>query len=96
MQKRQLDSGDEQDPAAGGDNKKYKYDGTMVAVGSSSMAVALSSQGARGGGAVPERLSSLMAPEVTLTGHEGAVFSLSFDPTGKYMCSGSYDKSIRK
>jgi Prp8 binding protein len=42
------------------------------------------------------RISSLPSPELNLTGHEGAVYSLSFDPTGKYLCSGSLDRNICK
>lgn len=31
-----------------------------------------------------------------LSGHEGAVFSISFDPTGQYLASGSFDNNICK
>jgi len=42
------------------------------------------------------RISSLPSPELNLTGHEGAIYSISFDPTGKYLCSGSMDRNICK
>jgi Prp8 binding protein len=44
----------------------------------------------------PGRTSSLMAPEVSLLGHEGAVYSIAFDPSGQHLCSGSFDKQICK
>lgn len=31
-----------------------------------------------------------------LTGHEGAVYSISFDPTGQHIASGSFDNNICK
>jgi Prp8 binding protein len=42
------------------------------------------------------RSSGLQAPTMLLSGHEGAVFSLSFDPTGKNLASGSMDRNICK
>lgn len=42
------------------------------------------------------RTSSLAAPEMYLSGHEGAVYSLSFDPSGQHLCSASMDKTICK
>jgi Prp8 binding protein len=38
--------------------------------------------------------SSLAAPNLALTGHQAAVYSLSFSPTGAAMASGSFDKTI--
>jgi len=43
-----------------------------------------------------KRTSGLSAPTIQLTGHEGAVYSLAFDPSGQYMASGSFDKQICK
>lgn len=43
-----------------------------------------------------QRLSSLSAPELSLSGHEGAVYGVAFDPTGKFLCSGSLDRQICK
>jgi len=40
------------------------------------------------------RKSSLLTEDVVLSGHEGAVLSISFDPTGKHLCSGSFDRQI--
>jgi Prp8 binding protein len=42
----------------------------------------------------PGRLSSLYAPEISLSGHESAVYSIAFNPTGQYLCSGSMDRQI--
>jgi WD40 repeat protein len=41
-----------------------------------------------------QRKSSLMAPEVSLNGHGGAIYSIDFDPTGKFLLSASMDKQI--
>lgn len=41
-----------------------------------------------------ERTSQLVAPTMLLTGHQAAVYSLAFDPTGKYLASCSFDKTI--
>lgn len=38
--------------------------------------------------------SLLPAPNLSLTGHSAAVYSLSFSPDGSSMCSGSFDKTI--
>jgi WD40 repeat protein len=38
--------------------------------------------------------SNLAAPEISLVGHDAAVYSISFDPTGNYLCSASMDRSI--
>jgi Prp8 binding protein len=42
----------------------------------------------------PARTSSLAAPIMSLTGHEGGVMSLRFDPTGKYLATGGLDKQL--
>lgn len=41
-----------------------------------------------------KRTSKLMAPEMSLTGHEGPIYSIAFDPPGEHLCSGSLDKQI--
>lgn len=87
MQKRQLDD----DSLESGDQKKFKYESALVALPATASSLVKYNTGAG-----PERLSSLMAPEVSLSGHEGAVLALSFDSTGKFMCSGSYDRRICK
>lgn len=38
--------------------------------------------------------SKLIDTNMVLTGHENAIYSLSFDPTGRYMCSASLDRKI--
>lgn len=40
--------------------------------------------------------SHLAGPEITLTGHEAAIYSISYDPAGEHLCSASMDKQIRK
>lgn len=40
------------------------------------------------------RTSGLDAPTMLLTGHEAAVSSIKFDPSGRYLASGSHDKRI--
>eukprot|EP00953_Heterococcus_sp_UTEX-ZZ885_P009528 5603-Heterococcus_DN1.PRE.1 len=41
-----------------------------------------------------QRTSGLVAPTMLLTGHAAPVYSLTFDPSGKHLASGSFDKSI--
>uniref|UniRef100_A0A7S2XUZ9 Anaphase-promoting complex subunit 4 WD40 domain-containing protein n=1 Tax=Fibrocapsa japonica TaxID=94617 RepID=A0A7S2XUZ9_9STRA len=41
-----------------------------------------------------ERTSNLMSPTMMLTGHQAAVYSLQFDPSGQNLASGSFDKTI--
>lgn len=40
------------------------------------------------------RTSGMQAPTMLLSGHEGAIFSCCFDPTGKSLATGSMDKRI--
>ena len=40
------------------------------------------------------RLSDLPEPTMQLTGHEGPVYSISFDSTGRYLASASFDRDI--
>ncbi len=42
------------------------------------------------------RWSSLSNPELHLTGHEGAIYTIDFDPTGQHLSSGSMDQKICK
>ena len=43
-----------------------------------------------------KRRSGLQDTNMLLSGHEGAVFSLAFDSTGKSLCSSSQDSKICK
>eukprot|EP01031_Cornospumella_fuschlensis_P041114 gene41114-50160_t len=40
------------------------------------------------------RTSTLSAPEITLAGHEAAVYTLAFDPTGEHLATAGMDKRI--
>lgn len=40
------------------------------------------------------RSSSLPAPEITLLGHDNAIYSIAFSPNGEQLCSGSLDRQI--
>ena len=40
------------------------------------------------------RLSDMSAPTIQLSGHEGPVYSISFDNTGRYLASASFDRDI--
>lgn len=42
------------------------------------------------------RTSSLPNPEMILTGHEAAVYTLSFSPSGDYLASSGMDRNICK
>jgi len=42
----------------------------------------------------PERTSGLKAPNMQLTGHSAKVLSVKFDPTGKSIATGSFDRNI--
>ncbi len=96
MQKRQLDRTDGDDDINEVDTsylKKAKREGTsteLVNFASTSQALTVSRS------SEPGRTSALLAPEVSLQGHEGAVYSIDFDPSGRFLCSGSYDKQICK
>ena len=43
-----------------------------------------------------KRTSALHAPTMLLSGHEGAVYSIAFDPSGQHLASASYDRNICK
>jgi len=88
MQKRQ--AREEDTDADGGALKRAKFDPAyaLVAVPQTSSALIATSS------LDPGRTSSLMTPEVSLLGHEGAIYSLAFDPSGQHLCSGSFDKQI--
>ncbi|ORX51948.1 WD40 repeat-like protein [Hesseltinella vesiculosa] len=41
-----------------------------------------------------KRTSTLEAPVMQLTGHEGEVYTCEFDPSGQHIASGSFDRNI--
>ena len=40
------------------------------------------------------RTSGLFAPTMQLSGHGAAIYTMKFDPTGKHLASGSFDRRI--
>ena len=42
----------------------------------------------------PARTSSLLAPTMLLTGHDAAVYTFKFDPTGAFCVSGGFDRQL--
>jgi len=42
----------------------------------------------------PPRTSDLMAPIMLLTGHQGEIYTMKFNPAGNTLASGSFDKTI--
>ena len=44
----------------------------------------------------PPRTSSLLAPIMLLTGHEGEIYTAKFSPDGQYVASAGFDRIIRK
>lgn len=95
MQKRQFSDADDGEDDMDIDNnaKKVKlntHSTALVSFAQTSQALITTSK------TEPGRTSALMAPEVCLTGHAGAVYSIAFDPTGQHLCSGSFDKQICK
>lgn len=97
MQKRQLEEtegGAEELDVDVGALKKAKRDNNstaLVSFANTSQALTTTKQSTE-----PGRTSSLLAPEVSLLGHGGAVYSIDFDPSGNFLASGSYDKQICK
>lgn len=96
MQKRQLDGDGESEGVnvdlAGAKRAKRESASTdLVAFAQTSQALTVSRNSVESG-----RTSSLYAPEVSLHGHEGAIYSIDFDPSGKFLCSASFDKQICK
>lgn len=41
-----------------------------------------------------KRSSNLSAPTMLLTGHDSAIYSIAFDPSGRHLVSGSFDRQI--
>ncbi|CAG8679333.1 382_t:CDS:2, partial [Scutellospora calospora] len=41
-----------------------------------------------------KRTSGLQSPIMLLSGHQGEIFTLRFDPTGQHIASGSFDRNI--
>jgi Prp8 binding protein len=46
------------------------------------------------GSGAPARTSDLEAPTMLLSGHGASVLTMKFDPSGKFMASGSFDRHI--
>jgi Prp8 binding protein len=76
--------------------RQRQNDGTAA---SASNALQLGSAGGAGRGAVIQavkRTSALRAPIMELSGHNGEVFAVRFDPSGHHIASGAFDRTIRK
>uniref|UniRef100_A0A7S1SP09 Anaphase-promoting complex subunit 4 WD40 domain-containing protein n=1 Tax=Tetraselmis chuii TaxID=63592 RepID=A0A7S1SP09_9CHLO len=66
-------------------------EGAVVAVKRAKMELAVAGPPTPDG---PRRTSSLDAPIMQLSGHDGAVFSMKFNPRGDVVASGSFDKFV--
>ena len=44
----------------------------------------------------PPRTSSLLAPIMLLSGHEGEIYTAKFSPDGQYVASAGFDRIICK
>lgn len=96
MQKRQQRDDDDDDSQNVG-LKRAKFDSNssaLVPIQPTSQAVTVSAKSKAMALLEPSRTSSLASPEMHLLGHESAIYSISFDPSGKHLCSGSLDKKI--
>ena len=68
---------------------------TSSSSSSSSSAMVTSSSSSSSSSAVEAgRTSSLHAPTMCLTGHDGAIYSVAFSPSGKHLASSSFDRKI--
>eukprot|EP01035_Chromulina_nebulosa_P026856 gene26856-35223_t len=56
----------------------------LIEVKNSSTALVVGSSGRK----------SLLAEDLSLSGHEGAIYSICFDPSGNHLCSSSFDRQI--
>ncbi|RIB02627.1 WD40 repeat-like protein [Gigaspora rosea] len=55
----------------------------------------ITSSASSGNGALTvKRTSGLQAPIMLLSGHQGDIFTIRFDPTGQHLASGSFDRNI--
>lgn len=66
--------------------KKTRFENSLVERKSTDLIVTSHSQ--------ETRTSHLAAPTMLLTGHEGAIYSLCFDPSGQHLVSSSFDRQI--
>ncbi|CAH1757245.1 8756_t:CDS:10 [Entrophospora sp. SA101] len=59
-------------------------------------ALTISVSGDNGGALIPtiRRTSGLQAPIMLLVGHQGEIFTVRFNPSGQYVASGSFDRTI--
>jgi len=76
--------------------RQRQHDGTT---NGSNHALQLGSTGRAPRGAVIQavkRTSALRAPIMELSGHNGEIFAVRFDPSGHHIASGAFDRTIRK
>mmetsp|Transcript_12010 Transcript_12010/g.12069 ORF Transcript_12010/g.12069 Transcript_12010/m.12069 type:complete len:359 (-) Transcript_12010:115-1191(-) len=86
MQKRQAEDDLDLEES---DSKKGRYDeGALVELPKGSSDLALTNVNKE------KRVSGLQAPTMLLTGHESAIYSIDFDPSGQHIASASFDRQI--
>jgi WD40 repeat protein len=86
MQKRQAVDG-EFESDLNSELKRGRYEEGALVVSNTDVAIADNKE---------KRTSNLEAPTMVLNGHDSAIYSISFDPSGKHLASSSFDKQIRK
>jgi len=84
MLKRSIDD-DELEVAIAGKKMRPEYSGYQLVTHHAEASQELVTAG---------RTSSLSAPEITLLGHDNAIYSIAFSPNGEQLCSGSLDRQI--
>eukprot|EP00899_Mesostigma_viride_P010093 jgi/Mesvir1/19085/Mv12838-RA.1 len=67
--------------------KRQKTDGEIVPADNKNQQIVVNKEGIR-------RTSSLLAPVMLLTGHQGEIYTMAFNPEGTCIASGSHDKMI--
>ena len=67
----------------------YRDESALISIGNTKQDLSLISLQQKS-----QRTSNLSAPNMLLSGHESAIYSICFDSTGKSLCSGSMDSNI--
>ncbi len=88
MLKRNIDEHDDNDDDH--NSKKFRSSTSLTVVQPTNLAVTTHN----GKNQTKTRKSGLLSEVMLLTGHEGPVYSISFDPQGNHLASGSGDNNI--